>query len=587
MLASALTVMSGAVVAPALPRIAANFLGDPDVALKSRLLLTLPALGVVLAGGLAGWAADRFGRLPVMQVSLVVYAVAGSTGLYLEGLDPLLMGRLVLGLGVAGIMTTATTLVADLWPGPARMRFLGLQAAFMGLGGLVFMTGGGALADQHWRAPFALYLASLLLLVPALVSFRVGAPSTLPAGGLVGMPAEGDKAPTFLIYLAAMLGYGLFYAIPTQLPFSLQERLQASSLQVGLAVGSSTVVSAVFSLMSQRIIARLGAPRTVALTFALVTAGFALLARHRLGPRLSGRGAVGAGTGLLMPNRPPVAVRHRARPPWPRHGRPDHRLLCRHVRLAPAAAARPGPLRPAWPDGRVRRRLGAGGLHRGRRVADAARGRALLDELVGPVAAPPRALIPGAGAQALAVDEPRLAVPASASGAPSAGGRRSVGARRRRRRTHRLARPAPGGDDHPHRPRHRSHGPSSCRDHPPAPTPGQGWRTGGWPTAANGAILRAGEILTRLRRSDDEGGDHSGRYDPPGQARRTVPGAGRPDHPGPRRGARHGGRPQRPHRRAGPGHQPEPGRAGPPGPLPDARRPWRGRAALRPPARRR
>ncbi|MEZ4472016.1 MAG: MFS transporter [bacterium] len=303
MLASALTVMSGAVVAPALPRIAANFLGDPDVALKSRLLLTLPALGVVLAGGLAGWAADRFGRLPVMQVSLVVYAVAGSTGLYLEGLDPLLMGRLVLGLGVAGIMTTATTLVADLWPGPARMRFLGLQAAFMGLGGLVFMTGGGALADQHWRAPFALYLASLLLLVPALVSFRVGAPSTLPAGGLVGMPAEGDKAPTFLIYLAAMLGYGLFYAIPTQLPFSLQERLQASSLQVGLAVGSSTVVSAVFSLMSQRIIARLGAPRTVALTFALVTAGFALLAPDTgwalVFPAVA---LVGAGTGLLMPN---------------------------------------------------------------------------------------------------------------------------------------------------------------------------------------------------------------------------------------------------------------------------------------------
>jgi MFS family permease len=46
----------------------------------------------------------------------------------------------------------------------AHAQFLGLQAAFMGLGGMVFLTLGGYLADLNWRLPFLIYLLAWLIL---------------------------------------------------------------------------------------------------------------------------------------------------------------------------------------------------------------------------------------------------------------------------------------------------------------------------------------------------------------------------------------------------------------------------------------
>lgn len=299
--ASSLTVMAGALVAPALPRIAHQFAADPEVQLKSRLLLTVPALAVVVAGVLAGLLTDRLGRLKVLLGGLVIYAVGGASGLFLEGLDALLVGRFVLGVGVAAVMTAATTLIADLWPGPARTRFLGVQASFMGVGGIVFLVGGGALADLHWRAPFAIYLAALLLVPAAWLAFRGLKP--LASSAEASLPAGQASAPVGVIWSAGALGFLLFYFIPTQVPFSLEQRLGAGGLEVGLVMGIANGVSAVASLLARRIIGRLGPSRTMALTFALVAVGFALLIpAGGWGLVLLASAVIGGGTGLLMPN---------------------------------------------------------------------------------------------------------------------------------------------------------------------------------------------------------------------------------------------------------------------------------------------
>ena len=53
LLASSLTVMSGALVSPALPAIQASFAGDVErVELLTRMILTLPALGIVVGAPL-------------------------------------------------------------------------------------------------------------------------------------------------------------------------------------------------------------------------------------------------------------------------------------------------------------------------------------------------------------------------------------------------------------------------------------------------------------------------------------------------------------------------------------------------------
>jgi MFS family permease len=71
---------------------------------------------------------DRFRRKGLLGLSVFLYGLAGSSGFLLDQVGLILLGRMLLGFSVAGIMTTATTLIVDYYMGAARAKFLGLQA---------------------------------------------------------------------------------------------------------------------------------------------------------------------------------------------------------------------------------------------------------------------------------------------------------------------------------------------------------------------------------------------------------------------------------------------------------------------------
>ena len=62
LLISTLTIMAGATISPSLPAIESHFAGSPNVEILTRLVLTLPALSIVICAPFAGGLADRFGR---------------------------------------------------------------------------------------------------------------------------------------------------------------------------------------------------------------------------------------------------------------------------------------------------------------------------------------------------------------------------------------------------------------------------------------------------------------------------------------------------------------------------------------------
>ena len=76
----------------------------------------------------------------------------------------ILISSAVLGIAVGMSMTIVITLIADYFEGMERQKFVGLQIAFMSLGGIIFIGLGGVLADIGWRYPFLIYLFSLLVL---------------------------------------------------------------------------------------------------------------------------------------------------------------------------------------------------------------------------------------------------------------------------------------------------------------------------------------------------------------------------------------------------------------------------------------
>ena len=157
LLASSMTVMAGAIIAPALPAISKNFSDHTHADILSKLVLTLPGLFIAISSPLAGWIIDRFGRIKLLVSALLIYALAGTTGFYLENIYWILAGRAFLGLAVGGIMTAATTLIGDYFQGEERNSFLGTQAAFMAFGGTVYILLAGTLADINWHYPFLMY----------------------------------------------------------------------------------------------------------------------------------------------------------------------------------------------------------------------------------------------------------------------------------------------------------------------------------------------------------------------------------------------------------------------------------------------
>ena len=267
LLSSSLTVMAGATIAPSLPAMRDHFAATPNADYWVRLVLTAPALFIAISALFVGPLIDRFGRKPLLAIAVLLYGLAGASGAVLNDLGMILVGRVLLGLSVAGIMTTATALIADYYIEAARAQFLGFQAAFMGLGGVVFLSLGGFLADINWRMPFLIYLLALLIF--PLVVFVLPEPDRT-----ADTQRLGDAAPAVfpwriagLTYIVALLSQIVFYLIPVQLPFYLKQLFDANASQSGLAIAFATLFSAASAIAYKQIKARLSFMGIYAIAF--------------------------------------------------------------------------------------------------------------------------------------------------------------------------------------------------------------------------------------------------------------------------------------------------------------------------------
>lgn len=299
LLASTLTVMAGAALAPALPALEAVFAGTARAPLLTRLVVTLPALFIVLAAPLAGWAVNRLGRVRLLTASVLLYVIAGTSGALMNDLYWLLVGRAVLGIAIAGLMTSVSTLIADYYEGTTRDRIFGHQGAFMSLGGIAFLIGGGVAADLHWRASFLIYLLPLAL-IPALRALPEPIrPTAMVGTDLAGLPL-GKLA---VIYAAAFVGMMIFYVIPVQLPYHLVGLAGSSGKITGVVIAASNLAGGLAGFAFAGLRRRLGPGAIFIIIYSLMAAGYVTIgvAQGYAGV-LAGLVLAGMGLGLTIPN---------------------------------------------------------------------------------------------------------------------------------------------------------------------------------------------------------------------------------------------------------------------------------------------
>ena len=207
----------------------------------------------------------------------------------------------MLGVAVAGTMTSVTALVGDYYSGEARTRYAGLQSLAMSLGAVVCVAAGGLLADVGWRLPFLIYLTGWAVLVPVLL--YVVEPRRAVSRRLAGHAAAFPLGPIAAAYGITFFAVAMFYMIPVQIPFLLRTIGVESGTAAGVVVAAASLTAAAGSAWFAVLRRSDGVLGVYAWAFGLMAAGYALagLAGTFAGT-LAGAAVAGVGVGLFFPN---------------------------------------------------------------------------------------------------------------------------------------------------------------------------------------------------------------------------------------------------------------------------------------------
>ncbi|TKK69037.1 MFS transporter [Ilyomonas limi] len=300
LLVSSLTIMSIITISPALPQMAIAFSNVPNAAFLVKLVLTIPALMIAVFSPITGRLIDRHGRLKILRLSLALYAIAGTSGFFLNNLYLILLSRAVLGLAVGMSMTIVITLIADYFEGIERQKFVGIQIAFMSIGGILFTGLGGLLADVGWRYPFLIYLFSLLVLPLTILYLQEPA---------VAAKTNGMKTPIkvpsiiWMLFINTMLMWIIFFIIPVQIPFYLKAIGVEKNALIGAGIAISTAASAISSFFYSKIKGYFSFLFIFAMGYLLMAAGFSFIAvAHTYTLVVVAMMLSGFGMGMMIPN---------------------------------------------------------------------------------------------------------------------------------------------------------------------------------------------------------------------------------------------------------------------------------------------
>ena len=255
---------------------------------------------IAIFSPITGRLIDRYGRLRILWFSLVLYAISGSAGYYLNNIYHILVSRAVLGLSVGMSMTIVITLIADYFEGMERQKFVGLQIAFMSMGGILFIGLGGILADIGWRYPFLIYLFSLLVL-PLAVMFL----DEPKVGEKRNQSDQPVKAPQiiWMLFFNTMFMWIVFFLIPVQIPFYLKAIGVERNALIGAAIASSTLFSAVSSLSYSKIKSRFSFLSIFSIGYLFMAAGFVCISlSHTYVLVVIAMMLSGLGMGMMIPN---------------------------------------------------------------------------------------------------------------------------------------------------------------------------------------------------------------------------------------------------------------------------------------------
>jgi MFS transporter, DHA1 family, tetracycline resistance protein len=300
------------IIIPVLPKLIAE-LGHTTISEAAGYggaLMFVFALMHFLFAPVLGNLADRFGRRPVLLISLATLSVDYLIMGFATGLGWLFLGRLLAGASAA-TFATANAYIADITPESERAARFGLVGAAWGLGFVAGPAIGGLLGEFGPRVPF--FVAALLALVNVVYGLLV-LPETLPAdrrrpfrfarANPIGALNALRPYPVVITLFGALVLYFMAHDVnPSTWTYYVIHKFQWTEGQVGLALAAVGIASAVVSgTLVGPLVRRLGERRAAGVGFVLAAVSFFGYAFATEGWMLFPCIAIGGFMGLVMPS---------------------------------------------------------------------------------------------------------------------------------------------------------------------------------------------------------------------------------------------------------------------------------------------
>jgi MFS family permease len=297
-------ILSNSLLAPAIPDILEHF-DKPDSA--AGLLVAVGSIPGIVVAPLIGIMADRLGRRAVLVPCLVIFGVFGLVAATAQTFAILILARLAMGFGSAGMINLSVVLIGDHFPNPVeRTRVIGRNSAMLTLGLAIIPLTSGLVTDlAGWRWALAIYSLSLASGLAAFLMLDGSRPSAVGSvrqqlgGATIALrnPVIITTLVTGVVMFALVFGVFL-----TVLPSHLENEFGLSAGWRGAVIAVPAVPSTLMAFNLGRLKSRFGRAATILACATGWAIAFTVIASAPvLGILLFGTVLYGLGEGGLIP----------------------------------------------------------------------------------------------------------------------------------------------------------------------------------------------------------------------------------------------------------------------------------------------
>ena len=241
---------------PTIPSMMKEFHTSPSM---TQMGISMAMIGMGIGSVLWGSASVRYGRKPILMVSLIIFVLSTALSLFSRSITFFIICRLFQGFGAGGAMVLSTSIPADVYMGRQLAKLMAIVGAINGVAPALGPVLGGFMADRvGWRGIFAVLLAIGI----GMTFWTTRYNETLPPQRRLEARSFNDYLKAyrtlfanrrFMIYVTIKaVAIGLLYAYIASAPFLIQTHYGFSAMTFGLIFGGNAIAMSIGSSLALR-----------------------------------------------------------------------------------------------------------------------------------------------------------------------------------------------------------------------------------------------------------------------------------------------------------------------------------------------